>query len=573
VSVGTSGGSRDAPVTREVTTNEDEALLISGYVLDHVGTAVGDAQIAIARNEARDFGADPDLLPMNPMPVATVASAPDGFFKYPVPPGRACDVTVAREGFARATRTGCRAGDILTIVLQQGASIEGRVSRAIDASSVAGARVRATRPADQAVLGAVVTDVEGAYIIKGLEPGSVVVEVFPVAESTPPLRPARLQGGDVVKLDFHVDYGATVQGRVIDDRTSLPVSGAEVGDGPAFERIVKSGADGSFVLTGLDLVAGIHARAPGYAGRAWPFSASMTGAPVDLRLEPARRIRGRVVDTTGAVVEGVDVAAAGRRGVKPAECTSATTGADGRFELDRASADVRHGLRLRKEGFGAIILDIPPDEHASSPYDVGDVRLDVGMTVAGVVVDESGLPMSGITLYLKGVNYDRHRLWPDGSAGVKIVEGFWDVRRTRSDHAGRFSITDLAPGDYRLGQYGRGKSKSELSVVVKAGQTTTDLRLVVPDAMVIAGRIERADGSAPRRRVVNAFEVGRRDRRVAGTIARADGAFELGGLKAGNYDIVARELDAEQELGSEGVAPSVAAGDRNVVIVLPATAK
>ena len=125
-------------------------------------------------------------------------------------------------------------------------------------------------------------------------------------------------------------------------------------------------------------------------------------APIDIRLWPNGRVRGRVIDASGRPVSFLTLDIANRAdSFRPYPDARTTTDREGRFFFDRlAPGDYDIGLTLRryvgrKDGDFAIRLG--PDAHVAvgveADLDAGTIRLPDTVhvqPVTGVVVDESG---------------------------------------------------------------------------------------------------------------------------------------------------------------------------------------
>jgi protocatechuate 3,4-dioxygenase beta subunit len=179
-------------------------------------------------------------------------------------------------------------------------------------------------------------------------------------------------GANVTAPTIKLSRGATVRGRVTEPG-GKPVAGAtvEVGyesaGGAFFDEMfggsragaattLRTAADGTFAAETVPSgPVTFTASAPGWA----PTRVGVTVAgeaapePFDLRLRPAREIRGRVTGPDGAAVAGASVSVAGGTGggaeayVAP---VSASSGADGTFAL-KGLPPGSHAVSVRAKGF------------------------------------------------------------------------------------------------------------------------------------------------------------------------------------------------------------------------------
>ena len=115
-------------------------------------------------------------------------------------------------------------------------------------------------------------------------------------------RQVALEEGQERRVDFSLNRGSTVRGRVTDGDTKAPIEGATVVLGGESERRgAVTDREGRYVLRGVPatiegiIFAGLRFRAPGYG----EFEYALSGVPEgdieqDVFLLRGRRARGRV---------------------------------------------------------------------------------------------------------------------------------------------------------------------------------------------------------------------------------------------------------------------------------------
>jgi len=202
----------------------------------------------------------------------------------------------------------------------------------------------------------------------------------------------------------------TLSGTVRDKATGDPIPGAEItllraSRRQRFEEMqsVTTGPDGAFRFDGLEAGQyGVRAIAPGRAIAAIGASVGEGSEPITLELDREVRVRGRVVDSrNGRPVEGADVSAG--------FFSTATTDAEGRFEVGGISRDqetfsisVRSGDYLPSaeevENTGADLLD------------VGEIRLTPGGRIEFEVRDARGGAVANPQLLLYRIDLRRFPL-------------------------------------------------------------------------------------------------------------------------------------------------------------------
>ncbi|HEX6862427.1 MAG TPA: carboxypeptidase-like regulatory domain-containing protein, partial [Thermoanaerobaculia bacterium] len=269
-------------------------------------------------------------------------------------------------------------------------------------------------------------------------------------------------------------------GRVVDSE-GQPLAGVEIwrpAEGPDDALAAVSGPDGSFTVP-FDGFFPLSACPPGWL----PDESPVKGEEPEgfqIRLRPATRIAGRVVDAGGEPVEGVQVQAwlAGIvRGCAvyvptgcpgPADRRMGDTDADGRFEFESL-----------EPGWYEVHV---PDDSSLVERRLGEAGMSAGeiafvlperlVPLEGRVVDADGAPVAGARVSVSG---DR----PDAEA------------RTGTDGGYRFSR--VLPGRQRL-EVRHADFGLAVEMVEMAGpRTRFDVRL--PRATIVQGRILGRDGS------------------------------------------------------------------------------
>ncbi len=342
---------------------------------------------------------------------------------------------LAADGRELATRLDPRAWDEkqpdapLAIVLPDRLAVSGRLVDARSRRSIAGGVVWDERkPRD-----GFVTDDHGGFVVagpaharlelSGAAPGylrSQPIEVQLADDGRPgptlPLEPAAAIEGKVVDPD-----GEPVPGAALELEVRRPESGRmriEIGRQALTPRAV-SGPGGAFRLGPVDpgesyvvkvLAAGF---APGEAavGGLEPYR---TRSGLRIELDRGRGVTGRVVDSSGGPLREAEVALtlhrpqAGRGMLRMTQPDSApaehraTTDGEGRFHVGGLRAG-KYDLAVRRTGFAphrlqALGVGIEGPEGA--PTDLGEIRLDPGERLQGLVTDRGGLPLEGVEVFV-----------------------------------------------------------------------------------------------------------------------------------------------------------------------------
>ncbi len=226
-----------------------------------------------------------------------------------------------------------------------------------------------------------------------------------------------------------------IRGRVLDE-FGAGVGGAEIevrawsgneADPQWFEVEDVAGADGAFDLT-IDRERatrgfGIGTTAKGHVEgrRVVKLDAYDETRGIDVVVEPARAISGRVLDGDAKPIPGTTVQL-----WYGSETTWPTTvDADGRFRTPPHGP--RRAFELWVEAPGYPARSVPLAATTSDVTDVGDIVFRRGGRIAGVVVDARGKPVQDLWLEVAQVRDEKN-----------------PAPRCRTDTNGRFEFTDLA---------------------------------------------------------------------------------------------------------------------------------
>jgi len=241
----------------------------------------------------------------------------------------------------------------------------------------------------------------------------------------PPLEKLRDRTGVMI-----LKKGITVTGRVL-DTNGRPIERAWVMQGTmrlgTEYPTVGTDQDGRFHFDHVrpgELVLTVQAK--GYAPDLQRFASRTGGDPVEFRLEPARTLKGRIVDQEGQPVAGAFVAVDGWRGYRSLQWR-VNTDAQGRFQWDEAPADevlVDMGkpsyMSIRRYGMTA----------SDREYSITMLPM---LRVRGRVVDkETGQPIPKFTV----------------ASGIDFARGqspSWDRRPPKAFTDGQYEITFSEP--------------------------------------------------------------------------------------------------------------------------------
>lgn len=503
------------------------------------GAPVAGAEVTLRHRDADEFwNLDMDY-GKRVTELGRTRSAADGTFRFDVPRAQQHQLFVQAAGFAPVTRTHLCGGSEVVVELSRGATVEG-VVRA-DGVGLVDVPVVIAVEGETIKLAQGRTAAGGTFRFTGLQPATVFVQAKSPDHSEAWQRLELVEGG-VHRAEIDLDVGRAVHGRVVEKTTGVPIVDAELSDSWTFERIARTGIDGSFVLRGVedDGFVCIQVRAPGYASSFRNVTGKLD-EPLVFELERGGEVVGRLVDVAGAPVTTAYVAIAANymqgTGYQGCDWIRAEVGKDGRFVALGLRPELHYSFYARAEGLGTRTYLLPRRLPAGERLDVGDVVLRAAGGVEGRVVDDAGNGLPGLTVGLRGANGDAQAWCGEGGRGQEVSQ--FQGRSGRTDASGAFRFTGVSAGTYTLGVRLPNRSENIVQpVVVVDGEIAGGVEIVVPRGLSIAGTIAYADGRAigdegAQMHLSATMESGE----SFSARVRPGGAFTFEGLAAGNFAI------------------------------------
>jgi protocatechuate 3,4-dioxygenase beta subunit len=495
------------------------AALLEGTVVGPRGTPLANALVL-----ARPSGADRER-------AEAVRTDAGGRFRLAADGSAVRDLRVEFPGLAPATLRRVRAGGPLRIALRKGLALEGVVREARTGEPVADARVEAreqggerfwapSQPKAGLVEGR--SDAKGRYRLEGLGQGFYTV-TSRSRERGRALRRAVVAG----RVDLMLVAGGTLAG-VVTGPDRKPVEGAVVRVEPEAVHVPRreqpiaaevTDAKGWFELAGLE--PGVYRLVVIHRDLAPAVVSGLSVAadaevPTQVALERGAALSGRLVALP-------DRPLAGRISVheldgEPApaivtDLSNTRIAGDGRFRLARLPRG-SHGLMFMADGYATRSIGV---NVGSQDVDLGDVALDPGLTIRGLVRDDAGLPVAGARLT---------------AFQWRGIEG---LVRGESQGDGSFVLGGLSPGQYRVTASASGYDGGTQDVAAGADDVAFALR----PAGGVRGTVVDSAG-----RTVEAFTVAARpaSRPAAPqdfqVVADSAGGFAVEGLAAGIYALL-----------------------------------
>lgn len=397
-----------------------------------------------------------------------------------------------------------------------------------------------------------VTDAAGRFTLRSLGP-SVVLTARSVGLAGRWDLTGRVGESEHVDgLVLEMEPGGFISGRVIDDLSNpladiwVTAKFGWVGEGSETDvagifraypshRSTATAADGSFTLGPLIpgdwIVAASWKDWPPRSQRVEPGTSG-----VDIVLSPGLSLSGIVRGSSGQPLSSAHVELLGR------ERASATTGPDGRYEMQNLKVDFERVLGVIAEGHALTLVE---DVAIRSDRDnVVDVQLGPEFILAGHVVNEHGEPVRSAVVEIRG-----DRPAPDGTSYGKTWEGVVGLDRTLLDEAGRFQFEFLYDGMFEITVtlLAGHDDKSGMRQMISARSGREDLLIRLdPDTMrgvELRGRVSDALTGAP----VPSFDIrvtrfpqeaeGMREVDDSLQVRDGEGDYELVGLTPGPLEL------------------------------------
>jgi protocatechuate 3,4-dioxygenase beta subunit len=533
------------------------AAAVAGTVTDGDGEPVTGAELELVVRR------DPSMMRIEiggTRSLARSRSGPSGRFRIsPIDPEQSYELRVRADGYAPASEvlTGLepyrtRAG--LRIALTRGQTLTGTVvdsdgnplrDAAVRLAAAAAGRglggMRLTQPGgDESRFGAD-SDDAGRFTVAGLPVGKfdLTVSRSGFAQRTVPAVELK-QDDDATDVgEVVLEPGEKIHGIVI-DRDRQPVEGAEIElqeSGPMMMMALPGGAGsgetepdavtdpaGWFTLEDL----GREERHNFTVRRTGFVEARLNGIqlprvePLEITLQPASKVSGRVLDSDGEPVAGARIEMSrsrkmemGGAAIAVMMMTGETADDEGRFVFEDQEPGVL-SLRALASGYQEAKLDnveVPKGEDLSGL----ELTLPPGAILQGRVLAPDGRAAIQATVRLAGEDNEMMRI--DGAF---------------SDGAGYYRLEGLAPRAVSVEATHSDYPRTVKDVELDEGLNVLDLQF--EGGHEVAGRVSDTTGGAVNDALVRLVPAGR-SWGGPEVRTRADGSFMLPGVQDGDYRV------------------------------------
>ena len=275
------------------------------------------------------------------------------------------------------------------------------------------------------------TDEKGECRFPSVPPGRLWMEVVPPEHRFVNLEDIEVFENKETVKEIPVVKGGKLKGRVVDRETQVPVAGANIKTWDEAKSAV-SGEDGKFELPSPFGQWGLSLRvsAKGYPEQ-WVW--------IQVQGDPTQDIEKDVEIGRGGKVTGVVLlpdgspAAGARVGLDPGDLMTgvpedvAVADAEGKFVLESVPAMRGGRLFALAEGF-ALSRSDPLEVRSGSEVSIR-ILLQAGATFKGVVKDEEGEPLAGVSFNLdrQWNQNDGGWFWIPDLVGYSLADGTWQI--------------------------------------------------------------------------------------------------------------------------------------------------
>ncbi len=546
-------GNRDLPA--------DEG--IRGRILDREEKPVPDAIVLAAYKETASQ-------PYELVVAGRVRSEPDGSFVLGPLDRRSYWILAVKEEAGVAHAENQMPGAWVDLVLAPGARLRGRVTVRGAGGPVKGARVVVK---DWNFFREAETDDDGRYAFALLPPtvntwvGHQVVvaaDGFKRAERTN----LRLRNEQEQVVDFELEKGEALRGKVVDAVSLQPVAGAIVAEGwEPYHKSVATREDGTYRLPDVDPSPNLMfaVRAPNYLPHQRQSDGSGT---LDFELDASIALEGRVLDLKDRPVAGARVylhriqwAPGFDPGNQNTQQTVTTSDATGVFRFAGVLPGQVAVVAFHKAHAPGEKGPIEIVSGGAPPQRV-DVMLKTGLTVQGEVRDLQDRPIPGIQVSLQ-------RGWQGQMmTGYQYLPNYWWMENPvwYSDEKGKFTLSGAVAGKHYLTAWDQTYGWAGTQVEGVEGQRIDGVVISFAGAG-ISGVFQTAAGEpVPGVWVYANGPKNTQERNSRTTMTDSLGRFKLGGLKEGSYDI-----SAWTTFGQAKPLQDIPAGTINVELRLETT--
>ena len=484
----------------------------------------------------RLFPVKRDNLKLAPHEQRLLATTTDstGRFVFPVLQSRSWQFYLVAEGHAPKYSEAINIGENAAVIqMAPGAVCEGRLTDVGSGEALHGVGVVAQPIEAVALQEKVLTDLQGNFRFDTLAPGKYILrlddEVLVLKDGTIPVN---LDVGEKAFVKLEACPGGTIEGSISNSATKTGLPHIAVLARPKENKVIKSSKrvvsdqQGVYRITGLEFGAYLLRSGTGPVQSPTIEIQLTPQSPVhreDMQLDVGRQIQGKVVYQMDTPAEGVQVLCGGG-----SSRFGTTSNSDGSFVFSGIPVHERVILSASDGQLQSLPLHVNELSDAELQSLTLELTIPTDRMVTGIVIGETGTPIAV-------------RLNATVDQGSTIV-----TFQTGED--GLFVLQGLPGGEVSISGSREGSTLVHLANVdMKSEKEVRGLKLEFPglELGVISGRVATLDDE-PVVALVSAStaELGSQTGEYpsAPQVARTSpqGAFEISGLRPGNYKLTVR---------------------------------
>lgn len=502
----------------------------------------------------------------------------DGTFRIDaLPPDIEVLIAARADGYQYAKTVAVTPADNIKLLLKRGgASISGTVFRHPEGTPLEGVTVtiKPNPSSKAAVQGVTIQESAsgalGEFAFGNLAPGSYLLNAEMTGDSRLGMFPSRdltrlgiavTENENKPGVDIVMYEGHTIRGKVTDQQSGDPISGARVSTSKDRENFTESGADGNYTLVGVrqesvEMIAekpGNMIPAPSLTQFSYiqpaPLSLERLDITQNIELQRSITIDGFVRSHDGEPINDAVVTQI-RFGVSvAADDAPPRTDHAGAFSIPVQQYST-HRLQAKAGGRPVGISDLI--EVADAPVRDVIIIIPNAATASGVVVNRHDDPIGGASVR--------------ASATVVMSGNFMmgvECGSMRTDAEGRFEFGELPPGSITISASKTGYTIANIKVEnLKPSEHRESLRLVLQDNHYIAGRIMNEEGEPVVVELIMLKQLNGISTMMRG-IVKEDGSYRLNNLSDGPISI---ELNHYGYANTIADSPTVDRDDFDIIM-------
>ncbi len=432
-------------------------IRLFGTVRDTSGAPIADAKLVLTTLIGAQL-----ILTRGEGDADVVTADAEGQYEFNnLPNGQRAVIVSAKEFGSLSANDVQIGGDVQEIerdfVLEPGTFISGRVLSPAK-NPIPGAVVRAISYNNSSVSqGTAKSDEKGNFRVESLAEGTY--SLIATANDWGSARLNRIEGGQTDIVLEMIEQG-TVRGQVLDSRSQEPPASFKVyarqvipnstvyGRRMGSTEILRN-RPGGYEIRGLDQgTYVVEATSPGYAptySESFQVTLGMVTADIVIQISRGGEIAGILLDPSGEPIRGARVVThdntfvrhqlmdlLGRNAPRNTANREMITDKNGAFLLSLLTPEL-YQLEITHPKYTTLTkkdVRVFPDGQRT---ELGEIRMQAGGTVSGIVYDGTGTPMPNVTVSMQ--------------AGQN---GRMDNYQARTGAKGQYQINNARPGAYRL---------------------------------------------------------------------------------------------------------------------------